>query len=307
MSKTLFIAFLATAALQGQNVDSSVLAPVELTYGQTLRISVSASPGGTCLAQLGFLDAVGKNVGPSSSVSLKAGESAYLDLPAASPRAQIRPRITPGPDTVPSDCTTSLSVRNTADAGGPHEGIQVHGHWSIDIRDPDGKLAQHHEFENSIDPYGQNYLIDLLKGYGVPSDYGIWLQGTGVCTSVNQGCVIVRSITVSPGSELCAYFFCATSLTDTYSYAYPLANVNAAMVLAGSITAQQAGTINRVTTMAHTCYSGTTVATTSPAACVADSGATAGGYYNPFTATSINPISIAAGQLIQVTVTISFS
>jgi hypothetical protein len=35
---------------------------------------------------------------------------------------------------------------------GPHEGIKVHGHWVIDVRNPDGSLVTHHEFENALRP-----------------------------------------------------------------------------------------------------------------------------------------------------------
>src|SRR5271168_3514589 len=35
-------------------------------------------------------------------------------------------------------------------AKSPHEGITVHGHWTIDVKNPDGTVASHHEFENSI-------------------------------------------------------------------------------------------------------------------------------------------------------------
>jgi hypothetical protein len=35
---------------------------------------------------------------------------------------------------------------------GQHEGITVHGYWTIDVKNPDGSLVRHVEFENSIDP-----------------------------------------------------------------------------------------------------------------------------------------------------------
>lgn len=34
-------------------------------------------------------------------------------------------------------------------AGGPQEGIKIHGHWVIDVRNSDGTLATHREFENA--------------------------------------------------------------------------------------------------------------------------------------------------------------
>jgi len=35
---------------------------------------------------------------------------------------------------------------------GREEGIQVHGHWTIKVSNPDGKVVQHVEFENSLSP-----------------------------------------------------------------------------------------------------------------------------------------------------------
>jgi hypothetical protein len=36
------------------------------------------------------------------------------------------------------------------DARGKSEGIKVHGHWVIEIRNPDGSLASRHELENAL-------------------------------------------------------------------------------------------------------------------------------------------------------------
>jgi hypothetical protein len=57
--------------------------------------------------------------------------------------------------------------------------IKVHGHWVIDLKNPDGTLAGHREFENSlaVGQGGDAFLIGLLAGYFVPGDYGILLQG----------------------------------------------------------------------------------------------------------------------------------
>jgi hypothetical protein len=30
------------------------------------------------------------------------------------------------------------------------EGIKVHRRWTIDVRQPDGKLVSHHEFDNAL-------------------------------------------------------------------------------------------------------------------------------------------------------------
>lgn len=56
---------------------------------------------------------------------------------------------------------------------GEHEGITVHGHWTIEVKNPDGSLAKHVEFENSLvtptnfplaSMTGSQALVALLSG-----------------------------------------------------------------------------------------------------------------------------------------------
>jgi len=67
----------------------------------------------------------------------------------------------------------------TAAAGAPaakgnQEGIQIHGHWTIEVKDPDGKLVTHREFENSLAPSGSgaSLLAAFLGGVAAP---GSWI------------------------------------------------------------------------------------------------------------------------------------
>lgn len=46
------------------------------------------------------------------------------------------------------------------EASGPSQGIVVHGDWTIEVRDPDGALAQRSEFENAF--VGDEFLARLL-------------------------------------------------------------------------------------------------------------------------------------------------
>jgi len=60
--------------------------------------------------------------------------------------------------------------------GGNHEGITVHGHWTIDIKNPDGTVASHHVFENSFDQIdGSDLLARLMVGAYVPGGFYIQL------------------------------------------------------------------------------------------------------------------------------------
>jgi len=71
---------------------------------------------------------------------------------------------------------------------GNHEGITVHGHWTIEVRNPDGKLVSHTEFENAlVQPSGAQDLTAILSGNYVPGGYVIDLG------SPNAPCVPLQS------------------------------------------------------------------------------------------------------------------
>jgi hypothetical protein len=57
------------------------LGPVSHGEFQAVRLNVVAIPPGPCAGTLGFLDASGNPIGPSSTVSLSPGQAAFLDLP----------------------------------------------------------------------------------------------------------------------------------------------------------------------------------------------------------------------------------
>jgi hypothetical protein len=83
------------------------------------------------------------------------------------------------------------------------------------------------------------------------------------------------------------------------------------MVLAGSITANQAGSIGEVVTRYNSCGNTsevfgtpTTIETSSPASCVAN---TTTNLFGSLSSATITSVPVANGQIIQVTVTITFS
>jgi hypothetical protein len=79
---------------------------------------------------------------------------------------------------------------------GAHEGIKVHGHWTIEVRNPDGKLVSHTEFENAlVQPQGAQALVDMLLGYAVPGGYEILLSnGTG---ALNGPCTPITLVPIT--------------------------------------------------------------------------------------------------------------
>lgn len=204
---------------------------------------------------------------------------------------------------------------STAD-GTMHQGIKVHGHWVINVRNPDGTLAEHREFENSLEASGAGFLVGLLSGYLVPGDWMIVLgaqSGNGACTATYDFCGMVRSTATYPAVGYCTDYYCTGS---TLSYAYNFGtdfNGPYSIVLSGSITANQTGTIGNVATLLNTCANiafsssatPSSVETGSPATCVTQTAQTP--WYGPLTGTNITPIAVTSGQLVQAIVTITFS
>jgi hypothetical protein len=95
------------------------------------------------------------------------------------------------------------------------EGIKVHGHWVIDVKNPDGTLAQHRVFENSLKDSGYS-LVGLLGGNYVTGDFVVSLTpltGSGICPS--NDCVMVQSLTGIAAGGICSTANCVVGLTKT--------------------------------------------------------------------------------------------
>jgi hypothetical protein len=254
------------------------------------------------------------------AASLVLAFAGFNVVAAQTPAAAAAPK--PGPAVVtPADvgitpvgrpATPDLAKTVTAaQAGGEVEaakpqdsasqqGIKVHGHWIIDVRNPDGTLAEHRDFENSL--VGGNDILGFLYGAEVPSDFAVYLGSSTPPCNVSSGyyCDLVHNLSVLPASARCGYDYCVTGLTVT-----PQFGQTPALVLAGNMTATQAGSITTVGTFVGICGSPTTtLTTTSASSCAAGNN----GYgYGALTQTSITTVAITSGQIIQVSVTITFS
>ncbi len=171
----------------------------------------------------------------------------------------------------------------------PHEGIKVHGHWSIVIKDSDGSVASRHEFENSLaPPGGPGFLTQVMARAGTPGYYGIKLVNS---QAVGSACGAVVC-TISEPANVAAV---STNLTVT-SAANPFA-----AVLQGSFQASSAGDIAQVITYLNLCQP-----SVSPTACPGS-----GAFLFvavPFTDRTLPaPITVQVNQIVQVTVTFTFS
>lgn len=201
--------------------------------------------------------------------------------------------------------------------GSINQGVKMHGHWVIDVKNPDGSLVEHRDFENSLESSAQGMLIGLMSGYLTPGDYMIVMgpqSGNGACTATYQFCGIVQSLSTYPGVAYCANYYCGLGLTVTPNLgSNGLSSGPFSLVLAGSITANQTGSIGSVYSLISTCaniaYSGnvnpTTIETSAPSTCGTQTSPEP--WFGPLSQANISPIAVANGQIIQVTVTITFS
>jgi hypothetical protein len=153
---------------------------------------------------------------------------------------------------------------------GSHEGIKVHGHWTIEVRNPDGTVATHREFENSLSPTGAAFLANLLNVCRLSScsafhNWAVILGGSpGPCAG---NCVVPEGISS------------VQRMTATLQ--------GATFVFAGSATAVSAS--SSITTVATSAFNFD------------------GSFATLTSATLPTPVSVSPNQIIQFTVVISFS
>ena len=182
------------------------------------------------------------------------------------------------------------------------EGIKIHGHWVIDVKNADGSIAEHRDFENALVPsQGGSLLAGLLLGRFSPQTFDVVLAGTGKTALLYLNGQTCPQGLVSGPSD------CSATLTqDSLG--------GSSIVLRSSYAPTAALTITTVSTGLGTCPTTAGGATpVSPATCQATiSGPIPGGggayvgTYN-FTAATIPDLVVSPGQTVALTVTISFS
>ena len=185
-------------------------------------------------------------------------------------------------------------------AGGAKEGIAVHGHWKIEIFEPDGTPVSVTEFENALVSTGRSDLGELMDGR---ISIGGWMimvykatpgySNTGPCdeSGTDSPCVIAEG-----GVQW------SSSAPDSYNLVATL--TSSGIELSGTVIADHPSVINTVATFEKSC-----AATITPQNCPSEPFASTGLIHQRrFTETTLaSPPSVQAGQIIQVTVTISFS
>jgi hypothetical protein len=227
------------------------------------------------------------------------------DSQANSPSAAVQTAVTAtvapapaevaAPASVPAGQLASApaAVTETASNGGApgQEGIKVHGHWVIDVTNPDGALASHNEFENELTTSGSLLLADILTRQNSVGGWKIVLYNSFLSSNSfldSDGNVAAGSILES------TYPYTGPNYFKTLTVSVP--SQSHQVELKGNATAGRDGSIEIVYTSNWLL---------SPAIAPTSSYQ---GTECSFTQKILSPqINLQAGQQVTVTVTISFS
>jgi hypothetical protein len=287
-------------------------------------------------------------VGACSLVLMLSGAHAGLAQQGASNHSVAnQPAITAtGATAYPGPSSTARQEEQRATpgkAGG--EGIKIHGHWVMDLKNADGKVVDHRDFENSLvavgaAPSGDQIIAALLSGNVVPDTPAIGLvENYGNVTIADQSSYCNPS--TNPTGLSCYIFYSGSSnlwgigYYSAKSEAGLTAQVNfmptVSLVLSGNYTVPQNLTsIAYVQTLYGMCAPAS--ATYFPDPAMTLGGAVFSGaatFQNAdelpkacappisnentglaaFTSTSVPPLpmSVTPGQILSISVTITFS
>jgi hypothetical protein len=197
-------------------------------------------------------------------------------------------------------------------AKGQNEGIHVHGHWTIVVRNPDGKLVTHREFENGLSTInGAGFLAALLGRVVTPGGWQVELMD-----SAQQNAIIIaeanstistycpatlKSSSLDSGS-------CSSNLTLTGPQEGGQGITGGSLTLAGSGTVPQGfpAAIGAVFTQNAICAPSASAQTCFTSVNTID--------YPQLTFRNLDsvgtdpaPVPVTAGQTVSVTVVISFT
>jgi hypothetical protein len=109
------------------------------------------------------------------ALGVAGASQARAQQPRAAKPAAMAAKAAP-PAQVPA---VKKPVALASAAKGLSTGIKVHGHWVIEVKNPDGKVTARREFENTIQLQGEAYLASLLAGNNSPGGLSILLNGKG--------------------------------------------------------------------------------------------------------------------------------
>ncbi|MFZ0821405.1 MAG: hypothetical protein WAM91_15160 [Candidatus Acidiferrales bacterium] len=250
-------------------------------------------------------------VGPARAQS-KPPQTDAVASSGASPTAKSSSSITSAQvaSANPAPAAQATTLRPAAEPTAPKgqtEGLTVHGHWTIVVKNPDGKVVSLTEFENTITAGGKVVLASILGQNSVPGPWAIAFSGgtltnpclgAGSCVIVQAGTGYVAPCLASPGAP----GVCSPNLAVNYN------SNSTSFSLTGTFTVGVGGNITSVQTTLGSCGNAQTVPM-----CLANPVPTTGFIgsiiTNPFSSAPLpgSGVPVAANQIVQVTVTFSFS
>jgi len=317
-----------------QTLKQSHLHPARLLVGAcTLLMILSVAPAG--FAQQANQAQAQPKPQVASAPSASAAASPAASSPAAKPAEEEKETATPKKP--------------------GHEGIKIHGHWVLEVKNPDGKVVDRREFNNSLvtggsSNSGNQILAALLTGYSAGGMAIAFIQGTTTgldpstfCNGAGGG-----AIPSAPAGITCFALVGANFQSDFQSpqgglpnQETGLSNVvnfspNVSIVLSGNYTVMASDnltSISAVQTLASLCLDtapaptpdvltgtvtgveanliGPNACGTDPSAVILASPNYVGTrlYSGALTSTNVqpNPLTVTTGQVVSVTVTLSFS
>jgi|GEM_PF-726155 len=246
--------------------------------------------------------------------ALILGATAALAVAVALTLNFSRGKTSPPPSQAVEAPLLAQAITPTKESkGGPVEGIKVHGHWTIDVRDPDGKLVTHREFENGLTLQGKGGLVKLL---GRQITNGAWHVGLAN-SSGNHPCEFPSS---SPGGsatptpcQILEPSFWAPGVVDSpYFFKTLILSLpdSGGLVLSGNASAARNSTIDMVSTRIYNCPPNNGPQTCATTNTIGQFEFTEKQLAQPVNGVCPEPacaVDVVKGQIIQVTVTISFS
>jgi hypothetical protein len=136
-----------------------------------------------------------------ASLALICAGPSRAQVKPEQPTATVPPSSVAEPATSPGVQSSSATPvlkqtsaqHSTAGSSAPKgqsEGINVHGHWTIEVRNPDGKVVSHTEFENALSPgfsfpLPNNFIASSVQLPGGSALLSAVMTGQAVMTPEN--------------------------------------------------------------------------------------------------------------------------
>jgi len=180
---------------------------------------------------------------------------------------------------------------STGDASA--EGIKVHGHWELDIYNADGELDRTVAFENALVGSGPDQLANVLGR--------VWTSGAWAIRLVSAA---TQPCDNGTGPESCLIWELAGESPNIFTTLTLDMSTAGELTLAGQATIANTTTIDAVQTEWLNC-----AADVAPDACLGTATVGGGGTFtNKLLAdTETGPVNVTEGQIVQASVTLSFS